>query len=459
MAYTWKTFAQAKTDLAARLGDTGKVFWIEAELGRYIKEALRTFNSISQIYKSRSIFNTQADFHYYDLTQDANPSALVAGVTTALVPFTLTDRELITDIEYHLIEPITTDWTLQTPALTEQYALTDFTRALERRRNQFLLLTGIIVSRIQTNHPAPPSNGRTTLLDTVISVRRAAWLDADGDYTPLWRDDEFNASMLHIGWGSNAGIPQTYSVYLTPFTTIQVIPVPVDVGVVDNLVVINPANLNEVTEVDLNIPDDWAWVVKWGAMADLLSKEGQAYDPVRAKYCQQRWEEGVRFATMCIMIQQISINDVNLQPSSLADFDDLQPNWQNVASGEPTDIAICGWNLIALYPAPVDDQYSITVDLIANMPVPSADGDFIQIGREYYDAILDYAIHLASFKRQGTEFEGTYQLLNNFMKLALRYNDVLKAEAANYDIMMALSSKEEMDRPRVYEGQYAEEEK
>jgi hypothetical protein len=93
------------------------------------------------------------------------------------------------------------------------------------------------------------------------------------------------------------------------------------------------------------------------------------------------------------------------------------------------------------------------------MPVPSADGDFIQIGREYYDAILDYAIHLASFKRQGTEFEGTYQLLNNFMKLALRYNDVLKAEAANYDIMMALSSKEEMDRPRVYEGQYAEEEK
>ena len=43
----------------------------------------------------------------------------------------------------------------------------------------------------------------------------------------------------------------------------------------------------------MNMPDDWTWVVKWGALADLLSKESNAKDVVRAEYCKKRYEEGL----------------------------------------------------------------------------------------------------------------------------------------------------------------------
>ena len=39
--YTHTTFAEAKDRLASLLNDESKIFWLDEELGLYIKEALR----------------------------------------------------------------------------------------------------------------------------------------------------------------------------------------------------------------------------------------------------------------------------------------------------------------------------------------------------------------------------------------------------------------------------------
>ncbi len=454
MSYSWLTFAQAKTALASRLGDTSKIFWLDAELGLYLQDSLRTFNSISNFHKDSVSFLTNNGFTFYDLTSTIDIGSITSGTGAlstnppALCGYSLTDRDLTTIIQYHLIEPLTTDWTLNTPAMSEQFSNDDIVRALERRRNLFLLETGIHLTHSQVSYTLPNTTGRISLSDSIIDIRRASWLDSNSDFSPLWRSDEFESSTLKPSWNTTQATPESYSFYLAPKVSIQIIPRSNANGTLDLITVNNPSNLNTSTNVLLNIPDDFAWVIKYGALADLLSREGQAYDPVRAKYCQSRWEHGIQIAINYSLIQQAYVTDSPIMCQDIHDFDSLLPTWQD-STGTPTDIAICGRNLIALYPTPNSSLTTISLSILRNSPIPAIDADFLQIGREQFDIILDYATHLAMFKCSGVEFESTFPLLERFMSISMENNNRLSAEARNFSIMKNLSNKEEIDRPRV----------
>jgi len=178
-------------------------------------------------------------------------------------------------------------------------------------------------------------------------------------------------------------------------------------------------------------------------------------------YCQRRFEEGVRIASILTGALDTTNRErqvigpppgistfigSGVQPQSIMDFDSLNPDWQNV-SGEPNEIALAGHNLIILSPIP-DDVYEIGMDILSNMPVPIEDDDFLQIGREHFESCLDYAVYLAMFKVGGLEFQSTLPLADNFMQQAMLHNELLRAEAKNYTIMRDYASKEDIDRPR-----------
>jgi len=466
MPYSWLNFAQAKTALAGRLSDPSKIFWVDDELDKLLKESLRTWNSIAQFYRDRCTFNTQPGIAFYDLTQTANPSPVTGnggvGMNSAstMLGYTLEDQDLIKDIEYHLIEPITTNF-MNPWTGTEQFDMDSIVRAIERRRNLFLLLTGLNLSHFQV--PFVLGDGRLSLSDSIQLIRRVAWLDSDGTYTPLWREDEESANFLHPGWAINNDTPVAYSMFLPPPVAIQLIPSPISSGTLDLVTVTNPANLDEVMGTLLNVPDDWAWVVKWGALADLLGRDGQAFDPARSEYCEKRFQEGVRFALLGGTINNAVLDGMTVAPSDINDFDSMLPTWQNVpvATGSNIieDIAILGRNLIALSPVPEEDSvgpgptilanpHSIQLDVVRNMPIPTADTDSLQVGREHFDAILDYAEHLARFKQGMDEVNSTLTQANSFMQQAMLHNKQLMAEAKDYDIMQGYSKKEEVDRRR-----------
>jgi hypothetical protein len=66
--------------------------------------------------------------------------------------------------------------------------------------------------------------------------------------------------------------------------------------------------------------------------------------------------------------------------------------------------------------------YSATVSVVQNAPVPVAETDFIQVARDDYDTIIDYAQHLALFKTGGAEFAATVSLYQKFEQKAAQYN-------------------------------------
>lgn len=434
MAYSHTTLAQLKTRLASRLGDSSNVFWLSAELDDYIAEALYTWGSLSAFWRDKSLsMPTVSGTPFYSLSDNS----AFAGLTD----YTITDADIIRIAQYHLLEPATpTSW-----SGTDMFTLADLTNVLEKRRNQFLMETGLVLT--QTSQvTGPPTIGRVVTADTVMDLRRVVWKDVNDSYTQLWREDEFSLTSYNTGWSVTADTPYAYSVISTPPLSIQVAPMPGDVGTIEYLSVNSGASLDPATGVVLGVPDNVAWVIKWGMLADLLSASGPAADISRAAFCESRYRLGVELCRNLPVVLHPELNGVPLTFNALADMDAgwTTDYWQNL-SGAPTDIAVSG-DLLALSPVP-DGVYSVLLDVVRKAEVPTLDSDFIQVGREHLDAIIDYCEHLAMFKCGGQEFANSLPNADNFLRVAVEYSSHLRAQAVDMDKMMGQSSYETSVRP------------
>ena len=453
MSYNYISLSSLLTQLSERLDDENFVYWQQPELTLIIQESLRTWQSFSGYWRGRMTFNTFPSQPFYDLTQQ----------TGSLIPYTVTDSYLLSMMLYQLIEKQLSGGSY---VGTDMFILDDFTKALERRRNQFLLETGMVVTQIMDVSVTPPS-GRVNIPDTVIDVRRCLFnspgqgapyglgLYGVGPYdgtiavlTNLWRSNEFGAQAFKPGWALQPQDPPIeYSVAAEPPVTLQLIPPPLNPGSLTLLAVQTGATLNPSVGVLMGIPDNFSWVVKFGAMADLLMKAGQAQDIPRANYCQQRWQQGISLARTHTSAVYAAIDGQDVLINALESFDAYNPNWMNVTDA-PTDTALASWNMLAVSPVPDGDPHSVRLDVVQNAPVPVNPGDQIQIGREELDALLDYAEHLASFKLGGQDFLSTTPLFENMFNVAGIYNERLRAQVDFLAPMADRAGREEELRPR-----------
>jgi hypothetical protein len=409
--YAYYPLSQLLTDLSLRLQDPNGVFWTPAELTLYIQEALRTWNAMAAWYRDRFSFNTVAATTWYDLSAQ----------TGSLVPYTVTDTILFETIEYHLLEPPTAPY-----SGSEMFTNQDLVNALQKRRDQFLLETGSVIVH-STLGGAQTSNGRVALPDTVIDVRRAAYFDSNGLYTTLWRSSESEANSFQYAWWDAAAPPSVYSVIEPAPVTIQIIPVPSLAGSLDLLTISAGAALNPSAGVILGVPDDFAWVVKWGALCDLLTRDGQASDPLRAQYCQKRWVEGICLAKLSTTAITGQIDGNNVPINSVFDMDTAYAGWQNNPAANPSILSLAGMNMMAVADPPNALTHTITLDLVRNMPVPVLTTDLIQVGREELDVITDYSEHLAAVKMGGAEFVATMPAYERMVALARKQNERWRA--------------------------------
>jgi hypothetical protein len=432
--YTHTTRAQARTQLAGLLHDTGNVFWTSAELDVYLDEALRTWGVAAQYWRERGTLSTSSSTAFYDLTSTLAPSTLRGQIVT--------DTNLVRDIQYHLLEPATgTSWTG-----SEQFTFAQVQNALQRRRDQFLVETGCHLTLVTTAVGAPP-DGRFIVADTIIDVRRAVWLDSNSYRTVVWRTDEHAAQAFDGGWLQNPGNPDSYSVSVAPPLTVQLFPPPLSSGSLELITVSSGATLDPANGVVMGVPDDFTWAVKFGALADLLGKDGQAYDPGRSAYCEQRFQEGVQLARIATSVVQAQIANVPKPINALYEQDAYDGNWQNL-TGTPGECFLAGLNVIGFSRVP-SGAFGVSLDVLRNAPIPATDAAFLEVGREELEAIVQYAQHLASFKMGGEEFEATVPHYQRFMGLAALRNARLNAAAGNFAVLRDRAQREEGGRARV----------
>ena len=436
--YTHTTWGQAKDQLAARLHDSGKVYFVDAELALYLTESLRTFQVLTGYWRERGVFSTTNTQAFYSL-----PTVL-----PALRGYNTTGGDLTTLIEYHLLEPPTpTYW-----SGTEQFTLLDVTSAIQRRRDQFLVETGCHLT-YHTQISPPPPVSRVPLPDTTIDIRWVSWMSPDSLHTHLWREDEWAFTTFDTTWNTEPTTPQAYSIATTPPVSLQLFPIPIDIGTLKILSIQSGAAVSTYTL--LGIPDDFSWIVKWGVLSDLLSKDGPARDEPRAEYCNQRYQQGIMLANLFTTIYAAEVDGVAKRVDPLADLDAAIPDWLD-ATSTPSMVISAGPSMTAIYPVPDASAHSITLDVARNTPIPSSNVAYLQVSREELEAILGYAEHLAMFKVSGAEFKATSHYWDNMIQIAINYRNRLSAAVRYHQALISQTHREEQRRPRKQGEQDAE---
>ncbi len=415
MPYTHATLLNAVNTLSARL--YGSALYSSAELQACIIESLRTWNSYTSFWRAEFVFDLTLDTWWYDLTAPG----------TSLRPQTVTDFDLITQLNYHLLEPNIPAYPLVWAGST-QFALTDILSALQRRRDEVLAITGCHLTR----STVPAVVGRIFLDDSTIDIRRLAWLPTSGfgySNKTVRPGDVFAKQSFDFNYTTAPQRPpQVYLQSTQPPLSFDVDCILPATGMYEVLTVNSGLPLFAAASTVLGIPDDWSWVVKFGAMADLLSRESNAKDQLRASYCEKRYREGVALLSVAPSLLSLRINNIPLPIDSVRNGDDFNPLWQALAHSTPKSAYTAGLNLVGFGPMPDSSTaYSITASVVSNAPVPSVLGDFIQLSHEDYDAVIDYAQHLSCLKLGGQEFLATIPLYSRFIKQAMLYNSKLSS--------------------------------
>lgn len=188
---------------------------------------------------------------------------------------------LLSEIQRHMLETMIdggVTWSLWTQEEVLGY--------LNQRLVRFIMETGVLQERIVTTY----ANGapEVPLPSDLVDLRRVAIVGG----SVLTRIDAFALDSSLVGWEQTSGEPYAYVEAPKEALTIQLVPSPTTSGSVEILYVKAPEAIG-ATCVPLPLPSSMTPFIKYGVMADMLMKQGEANDPERAEYCEGRFSEGV----------------------------------------------------------------------------------------------------------------------------------------------------------------------
>lgn len=148
--------------------------------------------------------------------------------------------------------------------------------------------------------------------------------------------------------------------------------------------------------------------------------------------------------TQIAAIQRILFGGLPLTMASLNELDMGNPDWQGVTAN-PEFWTLNGINLFGLSPQPTSGV--LTIEGLSETPSLINDGDYVMLGDEQLNRILDYAEHYCSFKEGQGEFDSSQSGFNLFIEAAAKRNENLMATALY---------REWMGRNREEQGRYSE---
>lgn len=210
--------------------------------------------------------------------------------------YNVLDTELMSIIQLAMLEPDTQGTTWPSGMWTQA----EVVGYINDRMRRFLKETGL-TQNIAFNSTIANQNIFDLPQDT-IDTRRVAWTsgpDTD-DFIELARVDPWELDHMVDDWPTNeAPAPQSYTEALLPTLQVQVNPTPTDMGMVEvHTVALGP--YADGTGLPVGVPDEYVPFICWGVKADMLNKSGEANDPARAAYAEERYQEGIELGKILI---------------------------------------------------------------------------------------------------------------------------------------------------------------
>jgi hypothetical protein len=132
---------------------------------------------------------------------------------------------------------------------------------------------------------------------------------------------------------------------------------------------------------------------------------------------------------------RVVVSGTPLAVASTTELDLMRPSWRSetVASGGDVPTAPTVWVpisllRIAIWPAMNSVVVNgLQVDGVSATPILSEPGDFVDLGQELFDHLLNLVLHLLAFKIGGQTWKATLPAFQRFLQAAAEENGVLKA--------------------------------
>lgn len=422
MPYATVTRDAAVAVIADRLNDPSKKFWTEPEIIASLTESLRILNCLTGNDRARGAFATSDGISLYQLS-----TVLRDQDDVLLRPQTVTSSDLVTEVRYHLVES----------TATPQFTSDQIESALERRRDQFLADTSSVVVELPID--VSPGDGVVDLPDGTISVRRAMWRTADGRCSTLSSSDEFTS--LALGRGAiTQSRPRTYSVSAVAGLQLRLLPPPSTAGVLELLV----TRSGPTFPATVSVAQDYVFVVKWGAIADLLS-DAESVDPERADAANRLCTFGAILAKAQSTILAASIDGVLARPAAVHLTDRLRSGWQGRRRSKPDTLSVAGPDTVMLTPVPDFNSHTVTLDVVRNAQIP-IDGDaFLQVAPDQVETVYLFALWTLMFKRYDTET--SVQVLASALRSATAITRRNRAASSAIHVMYGIGKQQEGAHP------------
>jgi hypothetical protein len=437
------TLSEALTEISTRLGDENNTFWSLNELYAYLCESLRVLNAFTGFWRTTYIVTLTAPFtqNWFSSSGGGSPREQ-----------TLTDTDLYTLIEYHLLEPPTgATWTG-----TNQFAITDLWQSMSRRRNEMLQIAACNMAEQELD--VIPVTATIPLPDVMLDVRRARWAPGPNLGAPatLQRADVLGYQRFSYNYGQTnepplrwtllngleAALAASGELLAIQLDTLAPTPSQTQILAIEGGPDFNPPGGNP-----LLMPDDWAWVLKFGAMADIFMKEEEGRDVPRGTYCRQRYQEGLKAMQSLPWMTQALVNGLPVDIISVAAADRFNYEWQSNANAFP-GLVIGGVDLYSVSPYPTT-TISLALTVVQNAPIPAnAPNAAIYLPRDAMEAVLSESVHLALLKMGGQEFTESIALHKSFIDYCMKTNSRLLEEGIFPTDYASVLPKQDIQDPR-----------
>jgi len=405
MPYEHLTFGALKTLAHKRVG--AAAFYTETEMGLYLIEAFRVWNLLTGHFRKTSPVTTTPSTIFYN---------------TALHLQTVTEQNVLNEMQFHTLETPDNGATLD----SDMWTIGEWVDYINSRMANFAAETKLIL--VRDNSLATVINQTQYDLGSgvdpdLLEVHRVAWVDAAGISHGLREDSTLTYDRLLPEWTvpSASQEPEVYIRAGRPQLKLEILPAPVEAGTLDILYTKRPPQLPQVADTTaLDLPNEFTPYIKWGALADVFAKEGQAHDPAKAEYCEARYQEGIIVARAVLRRQmqgRVEFGGVPLDFETFESMDMGADGWQEDDS-TPTVWMPVGLTQLAINPAHQAGSITLDIDGLTSFIIPATDGTFPDIPHSDVERILDYAHHLASFKQGGQEFQTGLTMFQNFLQAA-----------------------------------------
>jgi len=317
---------------------------------------------------------------------------------------------MVQEIQYHLLEnPSGVAGT----GMSGQTTITAIINAIQYARDKFVLDADLPFSYHSVFGSPPPPNGMINELQNTAYVHRASWQDTfSGVWTSLWTEDAWSTDKADPLWPVKPGMPRTFSESENAPLKLQLSPPPLNTGTLEVFSVDTLATALTTANQTFQVPDEWVHAIKYGAMSRLFSTENQLKDPLRAEYCNQRYQQAMEFAKDARSIIRLVCNGTPLPIDSVTSLDAAQHTWRN-QTGRPRVAGVL-YDVVVVSPGVSDKIYGMAADVVQSAPLPTST-DPIQMGQEDLEYITKYALHYLSFKCGGNEFKSSMSEYDTYL--------------------------------------------